>query len=137
MSERLDTNLRKLVDLREKRDEAKGIADAAERAYREHEAQLWEEIEDAHGKVTTLTVDLGEGYGKVQFQRRATTYSRIIDEDAFVDAVKREGREEEFLKPGIRKKVLNEEVRDRNDRGVAQIDGVDFTVNRYISIARR
>jgi hypothetical protein len=98
---------------------------------------VWEEIEDSHGKVSTVTIDLGEGYGKVQFQRRQTTYSRIIDEDAFVEAVKAAGREDEFLKPGIRKKVLNEEVRDRNDRGVPQIEGTDFTVNRYISISRR
>jgi hypothetical protein len=39
--------------------------------------------------------------------------------------------------PEIRKRALNEEVRDRLQRGEALPEGVDFNARRYITVTRK
>jgi hypothetical protein len=136
LSTRLDTKLRALVDLREKRDQTKDAAEAAEKRYRAEEAAVWEEIKDEHGNLTSFTVEFPD-IGKVKFQRRQTIRARIIDEEKFAKWAEDEGRADEFLKPGIHKRVLNEEVREDIDHGQELPPGIDFSTTRFVSIQRQ
>jgi hypothetical protein len=135
VSGRLDTKLRDLVEKRERRDETKDAAERAEKVYRQAEAAVWEEIKDEYGDLTSFTIDLPE-IGKVKFGRRQTIRSRILDEEEFAAWAKETGRDDEFLKPGIHKRVLNEEVREAIDHGQPLPPGVDFSTTRFISIQR-
>lgn len=133
MAERQATRARRLVDLRRKRDATAKAASTAEKKYDEAEKDFWESLDDE--EQSSVTLELGDGYGKVQLVRRETVTARVIDEDAAVAALEDEGLAEGFLGgPKIRKKALNEHVRDLLQSQQALPDGVDFNARRYIAI---
>ena len=74
MSERVDTLSRALVTRREARDKAKQEYERLKADYREVEQAIWDHMDDQG--MTTMTLDLGTGFGKVQFQRRETIRGR-------------------------------------------------------------
>lgn len=135
MSERLDTEARKLLDLRTASEKSAAAAKKDKEKLVEQERSFYEMLENQN--VPTTTLDLGPGYGRVQFGRRKTIYSRVINIDAAVEALKAEGRSEEMIKTDLRKAPLNELVRDRLENGEPLPDGVDFSETRYIQVTRR
>lgn len=145
MSDRLDTRFRKLVELRRERDLAKQEATRAEKAYRAFEADLWAELEEEHGGVKSLDVDLGPGYGRVSFTRRETTYADIVDPEALARAARDEGRDLELIKQAdeaarksdFRQAPLNELVRETLEHGGELLDGLSFRHDRGITITRK
>ena len=73
--------LRLLVELREKRDTDAAAAEASEKAYREHEADVWMALDESP-LTGAIKIDLGEPYGVVTFRYRETYYGRILDKEA-------------------------------------------------------
>lgn len=136
MSERLDTLARQLVDLREARDKASAAEDKAKKAYKAAEADFWEHMEDQG--MTTFTSDLGEGYGKCQFQKRETIRGIVRDKDAARAAIE-ELHLEDALFGGqeIAQGALSEHVRDWLAAGQEIPDGIDFNPTRYVSLSRK
>ena len=138
MSERIDSRARRLVDLKDEKNRLEKDADRAARAYADEEQAFWMELADELGDIKTVTLDLGEGYGTIQLQRRETITARIVDKEAAVGALEAAGLGPGMLGvPEIRKRALNEEVRDRLQRGEALPDGVDFNARRYITVTRK
>jgi hypothetical protein len=138
MSERIDSRARRLVDLKDEKNRLEKDAERAARAYSEEEQAFWMELSDELGDIKTVTLDLGEGYGTVQLQRRETITARIVDKEAAVESLEAAGLGQGMLGvPEIRKRALNEEVRDRLQRGEALPDGVDFNARRYITVTRK
>lgn len=138
MSERIDGRARRLVDLKDEKNWKEKEADQAARAYAEEEQAFWMELADELGDIKTVTLDLGEGYGTVQLQRRETITARIVDKETAVESLEAAGLGQGMLgAPEIRKRALNEEVRDRLQRGEALPDGVDFNARRYITVTRK
>lgn len=134
--ERLASRFRRLVELREKRDETKTSADSAETDYREYEAELFEELED--GPVEgTLRLDLGGSIGVVTFTPRETKFGRIVDADAAATYFEERELAKEFTKPVIEKRKLNELVRDLLEQGKPMPAGVDWYAKRGLTISRK
>jgi hypothetical protein len=128
--------LRRLMELRETRDEAKKALELAEKEYREAEADLYEQLAD--GPVTRLpNVDLGPPWGKVSFQARETYYGRVIDEDAALEYFEQRAMADEVSRPKFTMKRINEVVRDCIEQGVTPPPGLDFYANRGITITRQ
>lgn len=136
MSERLDTRGRRLVDLKDRMNAAKITAENAERAYREAEKAFWQDLADEMGNVKKFAADLGPGYGTIEFQRRETITSRILDEEAAAEALEELGHGD-ILGRKIPKIVLNELVRDWIKSGEPLPPGVDFHARRYIAVSRK
>jgi hypothetical protein len=134
--EQIASQFRRLVELRESRDQTKTAAESAEKEYRDYEAELFDELRDSPLEGTTR-LDLGGNIGVVAFTPRETTFGRIIDAAAAVEYFEENGQTEEMLKPQIGKGKLNERVRELLEQGKKMPPGVDFYANRGITISRR
>lgn len=132
--DQIASKFRRLVELRETRDQTKTAADTAEEEYRHYEGELFDEIQD--GPMSgTRRINIG---GEViAFTPRETKFGRIIDADAAVEFFDRSGMAEEMTRPKIEKRKLNELVRDYLDAGKSLPDGIDFYINRGITISRK
>lgn len=134
--ERLASSFRRLVELREKRDEDKKSAEASESEYRAYEAELFEELADGPMQ-GTLRFDLGGEHGVVTFTPRETKFGRIVDVDAAVEFFEKRELAQEMTKPTIEKRKLNEMVRELLEQGKPMPDGIDWYAKRGITISRK
>jgi hypothetical protein len=130
------SKFRRLVELRDDRDEKKTAYDSAEEDYREYEAELYEWMKQSPIK-GSRRIDLGEGMGVIVFTPRETYYGRILDKDKALKWFKERRMLPELTRSEIAKRKLNEIVRDRLESGSPMPDGVDFTANRGITISRK
>lgn len=136
MSARLDTLARQLVDLRTAKDDTERAAKKAKSEYKAVEAEFWENMEDQG--LTTFTADLGEGYGKVQFQKRETIRGIVRDKARAITALTEMNLEDALLgTPEIPQGALSEHVRDWLASGQEIPDGIDFNPTRYVSQTRK
>jgi hypothetical protein len=130
------SKFRRLVELREKRDINKTAAERSEKEYRAYESELFDEIEEGPGE-GTRKFDLGPPHGTVAFTPRETKFGRLLDSEAASEYFEEMDLTEEMTKPGIEKRKLNEYVRELLEQGKPMPPGVDFYVNRGITISKR
>ena len=115
MSEPLGTRARRLVDLKRKAKQAKQAAEKADREYRDAEQDFWLTMEDDE----------------------ATT-STVLNEEEAAAALKEMGYDDAALgPPKIRKRVLNEIVRNLMQAKQDLPAGVDFYTKRYITVSEK
>ncbi len=130
--------LRRLMELRQERDDTEAAAKAAKQAYQEAEIELFEELSE--GPVSRLNnVDLGPPWGKVSFGSRETYYGRIIkgmEEDALTYYRERE-MGDVVTEPKFVMKRINEEVRQRRESGEHMPPGIDWYARRGVTITRQ
>lgn len=126
---------RELVVLREQRDKDKAALKKSEAAYRECEATLFADLEEA-GIKGRISFDFGGEIGEVKFQPRQTRYGQVVDLQAAIAALKAEGLDEIIFKESVREGRLNELVRDRLESGSELPEGVGWYPRRNISISR-
>lgn len=135
MPSRLDTEARKLVDRRKANDTAQAEAKRTKKALVEQETAFYDLLEAEN--LPTATLDLGPEYGRMQFGRRSTIYSRVIDAETAIEALKAAGRGEEMIKNDLRKAPLNEMVRDLLENGQPLPAGIDYSETKYVQVTRR
>jgi hypothetical protein len=136
MSERLATLARRLMEKRVRRDDTKSEAARAERDYRQEEAAFWDRLDDEG--LPSLDLELGEPYGRVQFQRRATVRARVLDKTRLAQALIDAGRGQELIdEVALRGAPLNEYVRDLLRSEAEFPEGLDFTTTRSVHISRK
>ena len=136
MAERISTKARRFMDIKEKRDRLKIEYEEADRKFRDAEAALWLAIDESEQKSGTW--DLGDGYGEVQFTRRETTTSTVLNAEEAEKALEAEGLADAILGPrAVRKKVLNEHVRDLLKTGQPLPQGIDFHKRRYLTTTKK
>jgi hypothetical protein len=133
--------LRRLMELREAKDEAEKAAKEAAKDFREAEADLFEILTDPDtGDVRRIPpVDLGEPFGRVAFQARETFYGRVIpgmEQDA-LDYFREQHTLDEHTEIKFSKKRLNELVRERIEDNGQMPPGVDFYPSRGVTITRQ
>lgn len=134
-SDSLKTRARRLADLKAEMARTQKIADAAEKQYREAERDFWLDLEEEGIKTTSFDFDDGS---TIQVQRRETITSTILDKEAAVQSLVELGYGDELLgQPEIRKKVLNEVVRNLLQAGEGLPEGVDFNPRRYITVTKK
>lgn len=133
--ERLVIQARRYKEAEEKAGAAEAHAKTLREDANELERELWDRLdEDAS---PTVTLDLGEPHGRVQFQRRETIRTKIIDKEAAAKALRAEGHEYMLEPVGFRKRPLNQEIRERLKSGRQLPEGVDYSRTRYVTISRR
>jgi hypothetical protein len=133
---RLDTEARKLLDLRDDFNQKKLAADQAKAKAEDQQHVVFDLMRSLNQK-TSGTLELGPGYGDVQLGRRETIRGRIYDLDAALDAFDNEARTDEMTKVDVRKKVLNDFVKERLETGQPLPPGVDFTRTPFIQVTRK
>lgn len=126
--------LRRLYELRIKRDEDKAALESSEEDYREAEAEMWAKM-DSSGHVGTLKADLGEPFGVVSFDPQETYYGRVLDLDAALKHFDKQTMTKEYTKTDVRKGRINELVRGLKERGEQMPPGIDYYARRYIRIS--
>lgn len=130
------SKLRRLMEARQARDEAKRALKTAEDEYREMEAEIFAELED--GPIKRINnIDLGPPWGVVSFQARETVYGRVIDEEAAIEHFKAMGMLDEVTN---RKPVMarvNEFVRDAVEQGEKPPEGLDYYRKQFVTITRQ
>lgn len=138
MAERLLTMLRRLVSKDEAATAAEEEAKALRKLADEEEAAVWSELEE-QGQ-TSGTWDLGERYGRVQFQRRSTPRATVLNKERAFESLRAEGLDDAIIaapEPSIRQGALSDEVRGRLKRGEALPEGIGHTMKRYVTITRK
>ncbi len=136
MSESIGTKARRFVKAKEKRDKLKLELESVEKEFRDLEADLWQAIEASEQKSGTW--DLGPGYGTVQLTRRETTTATVLSPEEAAEALEKMGLAEAVLgSPAVRKKVLNEYVRDWLKSGQPLPKGIDFHKRRYLTTTKK
>lgn len=128
--------LRRLMEVRQKRDEAKKALELAERDFRECESDVFESLEDSDVK-GTLKVDLGEPWGTVSFRTRETHFGNIFDEEAAIEYFEQRAQIDEVSAPKFVKRRINEIVRDAVEQGADLPPGVDYYTQRGVTITRQ
>lgn len=131
----LESKFRRLAELRETRDIDKQAAEHSEGAYREYEAELFEQIEGSALR-GTVEFDFGD-LGVIRFQPRQTIYGRVIDKMAALDSLEGEDLIEEMTAPKIEARRLNEYVRGRLENGQPLPDGIDYYTRSYFTISKK
>ena len=104
--------LRRLIDLRRKKDELSAELDTVSAEWRD-QVHTVHELLRKEGTIGATAVDLGPGYGKYRFTPGETQFSDVYDEAAFRRWIEENGRGEElFQTDKLRKKAVNELVRE-------------------------
>lgn len=132
------SQLRRHMELREKRDEAKAALAIAEKEFRDSEADLYERLAD--GPVTRLNnVDLGPPWGKVSFGARETIYGRIIPgkEDEAREYFEQRAMVDEVTQIKFKDKRLNEIAREYFENAEQMPPGIDWYARRGVTITRQ
>jgi hypothetical protein len=132
----LKSKFQRLLELREKRDQASAAEKSAKKEYREYEAQLYEELTDADQR-GTLTFNFGGKLGEAKFGKRSTTFGRVIDKQAAIAALRKEGLDDAIVQESIAEGRLNELVRERHETGTELPEGIDFYNRAIITISRK
>lgn len=130
------SKFRRLVELRDERDEDKTRAERSEKRYREYEAELYDELAASPIR-GSRKIDLGPELGTIVFTPRETYYGRVLDKDAALDYFDERAMTDEFTRADIAKGKLNAFVRDCIEQGKPLPPGIDFTANRGITISRK
>ena len=136
LSENAIKMLRRLMELRAKRDEDKAAAEQSEKDYREAEADVYEALSE--GPLDRLNnIDLGEPWGKVSFHAKETIYARVIDEEAALEHFEQRAMIEEVTTPKLSMARMNETVRTAVENGDPLPEGLDFYPRRFVQITRK
>lgn len=132
---------RRFMELRDVRDHTKQTAKTAEEAYREAEAEMWEQLappdpNDPDYKLSPTKVPLGQPWGTVTLGPRETHYARVIDADDAADHYENRGLVEEVSTMKFNMGRLNEEVRQLIESGEKMPDGIDYYTKRFVAVSR-
>jgi hypothetical protein len=133
VSESLSREVTKLVTLRGDADRAEAIADEAKSAHDAQQQLVWSLLEDMGVSSVKIEVD-GRQLG---IQKRETIRSRVIDRDVLIDALEQAGRTDEMVFTDVRKRQLNELIRECIEQGIELPAGADFSSTKYITISGR
>jgi hypothetical protein len=132
----LESKARRLVELRDARDVDKETAKNSEKAYRAYEQEFFQAVADSPIK-GALKLDLGGGVGEVSFSLRETTYGRVLDAEKAAEYFKARSMDAAMFEPKISGQRLNEHIRELLDNGTPPPEGLDFFVNRGVTISRQ
>lgn len=132
----LEGKARRLVELRDTRDADKEAAKNSEKAYRGYEQEFFQAIADSPIK-GALRLDLGGDAGEVSFSLRETTYGRVLDAEKAAEYFRARSMSDSMFEPKISGQRLNEHIRELLDNGTPPPDGLDFFVNRGVTISRQ
>jgi hypothetical protein len=131
----LETLARDVIDKRAVYDKAYKAKVKAEEAKKRAEADMNEAM--AKAKLPGGTFDLGSGYGNVQFNREQKVNSSVFDESAAIAYFEKQGMAKGYVEGKVRKKPLNQLVREALENGQELPPGVEPRVTKYVKVTKR
>lgn len=136
MSDRLDSLAIRFLDLKKQvtKDEAalrtkKDDRDAAEQ-------ELWRALDRAFGRIKYVVLELDEPHGTVGLRRNRTVTASVLNETMAIEDLRRRGLDH-MVGPGkLRKKVVNQHVRDLAEAGrTGEVpDGLDVHDKKAVQV---
>lgn len=129
----------RVIKAREAFEAATRAKTNAESAHKRAQAALWENLNDADE--TTVTIELGDPYGKVSFTKRETIRANILAERRAeaVASIRASGLADALLsdQPNFNGKALNDHVREWIKNGNPLPDGIDFSSTKYVNVSMK
>lgn len=133
--ELLETLARAVIDRRAEYDKTYKAKAKAEKAKKAAEADLNEAM--AKAKLPGATLDLGPGYGRVQFNREQKVSSSVFDKDAAIAYFDEHGMSQGYVEGNVRKAPLNQLIRDRMEAGQELPPGIEPRITKYVKVTKR
>lgn len=133
--ERLETLARAVIDRRAEYDAAHKKKVKAEKAKKAAEADLHDALLQSKQKSTTL--ELGEGYGTVEFGRRKKTSASVFDKDAAVKYFKEHNMLDGYVEGTVRKAPINQLVKEFDESGIELPPGIEPRITKYVQVTNR
>ena len=133
--ELLETLARRVIDARADYDKAYKARVKAEKKKKAAEADMNEAM--AKAKLPGATLELGAGYGNVQFNREQKVNSSVFDEEAAIAYFEEKGMAAGYVDEKVRKKPLNQLVREALENGQELPPGVEPRVTKYVKVTKR
>jgi hypothetical protein len=130
----LKNKLRQLAEDRRARDQADLAKKAAERQYRQTEAEIIAMLEES-GQKGRITFNFGGELGTISFQKKSTIYGRVLDRNQALDVFEERAMVDEMTEPKISDRRLNEFVRNELEQGNDLPDGIDYHERKFVSIS--
>jgi hypothetical protein len=133
VSERLDTEARKYVMLRQDAERKKRASDKAEDELNAQKQIIMDLMEDLNQPSTVI--DLGGDIGKIRLTLpKPTVYARVIDKDVALESLQSAGRLEEMFDSTIRKAPANQWIKELLENGEELPPGFDFSESQRITL---
>lgn len=133
--ELLETLARRVIDARETYEKARKEKVKQEKARQAAEADLNDAM--AKAKLPGATLELGPGYGKVQFNREQKVNSSVFDEEAAIAYFEAKGMLTGYVQGKVRKAPLNQLVRESLENGQELPPGVEPRVTKFVKVTKR
>lgn len=133
--ELLETLARRVIDRREEYETARKAKVKKEKAMKAAEAEMNDVM--AKAKMPGTTLDLGAGYGRVQFNREQKVNSSVFDEAAAIRYFEENGMKVGYVEGKVRKKPLNALVREALENGQELPPGVEPRVTKFVKVTKR
>jgi hypothetical protein len=133
--ELLETLARRVIDARADYDKKYKAKNKADEKKKRAEAEMNDAM--AKAKLPGATLALGEGYGNVQFNREQKVNSSVFDEAAAVKFFEDQGLAAGYVDEKVRKKPLNQLVRESLENGQELPPGVEPRITKFVKVTRR
>lgn len=133
--ELLETLARRVIDLRADYEVKRKAKTAAEGKMKRAEADMNDAM--AKAKMPGTTLELGPGYGKVQFNREQKVNSSVFDEPAAIKYFEEQGLRAGYVDEKVRKKPVNQLVRESLENGQELPPGIEPRVTKFVKVTRR
>jgi hypothetical protein len=133
--ELLETLGRRVLDLRADYEIKRKAKVKAESKMKVAEADMNEALVKAKQKGTTL--ELGAGYGDVQFNREQKVNSSVFDEAAAIAWFEEQGLATGYVEGKVRKAPVNQLVREALENGQELPPGIEPRVTKYVKVTKR
>lgn len=132
-AEELASRVRRLVELRTRKDETEAAAKTAKEEFVEYQAQFYEEYEKSP-LTGSINVNIGGDFGTVQLVPRSTKSGRVLNYDKAVQYFRERGQLAEFTRNEIRKGRINDLVKECIEQKKPLPDGIDYYTKEYFTI---
>lgn len=136
ISDETKEQLRRFMELRDRKEEAEAAEKAAVAAYRDAEADLYDAFQQS-GVKGKVRVDLGPPWGEVMFGASKTDYATVLDAEAAREYYAARSSTGAVSEPKFVMKVLNAEVRTAKEQGLPLPPGLGWIERRVISVTRQ
>jgi len=135
--EHIQTKLRRLVDAKAAKTAADDAKKAADTHLETEQEACYDDLEELLGDVSSITIDIGPGYGRKTFTRQEQQYHTIYSKEMAFESLDAEALSDEATRPDFNGAFLNKMVQTRLRNNQPLPDGVGFRTKRWITVTSR
>lgn len=107
----------------------------AENRKAQAERELHEEL--LKSKLPSVTIELGEPYGTMEFRRSNKTSASVFDKEAAIKFFTENHMLDAYVEGTVRKAPINQLVREWNETGKELPPGVEPRVTKFVTKTKR